>query len=1216
MPKSLSDLICAVHKELSDEIDELCSSNALTKVSTSDYIEKQLPPAQRRVLSLSVSESEVSLIEELGEHCDYGKLKDLKGIFDNYHLLKEIRKQRDLLRRPGVDFKTGITVAGGRVVRSAPPDSSSAAKLRTMTMGLHDPSTSQKPLLANKAKSTGIPEIEFLRRCAPILCPSYPAGVSSWYSAIDSEGTGAVTWAKFVRYLQSTCEELRTSLHREEQLAKHVRYSDIPLGHLQSSPPYRVLRVQQSQVSFYVLCSDGNVREVSKVTLKVSDVVHYHDVCDPHPTDIKFCSERSQLFVALPTGIVFVYDTTGHLNRQGNILKIFRTGQRHPYDERGWSHTGGVATMSKTTKFDPLHMMLPEKGVRIREMPTALEAMCDVFPLALSGCSCGRAMGGLCICKFKSIPPGQLCVVEPAFSGTKDPYFFAGFDSGHISLYKPPMVCPVVRAPRKTAMISKPFDARPTCLKYCDTFSDLRGLLASSSEGHLSLLDVETSDVVMTFRDGRDGYDDGGGWLHGCRPVDRFDVSKQMAVVASCGSMRGISLWSASMRRKLVTFHDHRGPVQSLCFNQDLFQIVSIGTDRTLRVWDIRNMKPLQVLVDRGERVDGQMYSELSYDTTYHRLVAWTGAPYVYQLVDDNIASRNATNLSPVTNLHIAEDEDARYRRLIVAAGTTVSVWMLATGSLEVLVETGSPVGSITIESSKKSIYVVLGESTIAKYVVGSQTIASRRSLCGESGISVIHALAFMRKPSRRSASSNGESHNEELFDSYVVVGGNNGTIALIADRGADALPFQTLVLEQHEHIVAPVGDITALLVTRRGNGLVAATSNGYLVLLGLEREGLVVKKIDRYRSVLSVMTEHVDNMPRQRVSSAPLTSSAASLWRRAVSATRKEFTLRAQEFTKFRYSAQEQMQSCVDCISELNTASSEEGQLPPVRLAAGLANGDLRIMQACAVSTHNDTSSWECVACFPASTADGCGFKLATSEEFPDRVWVADESGAVCEFALEATNEEKTSFEPLSRGPKYFLNVPVKLMYVWQFACGTSWVTMSSGLMCVGLENGRTSTIEVSTRAVVWGAEVVGRPSPAELVLKHRFQYALPQPSESRKNPSPASLPKFARAVAKVVALHSAVHGSSLSSPQPLPPSMTEESGSRDTFLSIVLKNAPAHLREGALRDSCDDDATSALSRKVDSLRFSRGEGNEDLHRTCFHKLRLNDVSQLLSRK
>ncbi|CUG91801.1 WD40 repeat-containing protein, putative, partial [Bodo saltans] len=515
---------------------------------------------------------------------------------------------------------SGASAAASMIVRvqSAP---TASAKLTQMQLGLHhntrgpvDASAAATGITVPRSGHVGVPEKVFLDRIAPIMCPTYPKGTASWYNSIDTNSAGSVTWVKFARYLQTYYEAVRAKAQRDATLSQHVRYDDIPIGRLQRGPPYRAIQVRESRTQFFLLCTDGCARAVSKDTMKAVDIVHYADPGDPHPIDIKVQLERNQLYVCLPNGFVFVYDITGHLTRQGNITRVFRIGEDHPYNDKGWDKNGGIAVMPKLAKFDPLHMQLPDNGSKYREIPTAIVTGCDVFPLSLHAhCRCGAVRVSLCVCGgLGVVARGQLTCVDPyqETPGSKDQLFFAGFEHGHIALYRPPAVCPVVSAPRKASFMAQPHNDRMTCLRYCNTFPDLRGLLTSSEGGHLALLDVDTAEVVVTFRDQLSDtmtLSDGGGWVNGCRPVHAFDVSQQMPIIGSCGHMRGVTLWSATMRRKIGSFHDHRGPVHSLCFNQSAYHLITIGGDRTMRIWDIRTMKAVQVVVDR-ERVDSQFF--------------------------------------------------------------------------------------------------------------------------------------------------------------------------------------------------------------------------------------------------------------------------------------------------------------------------------------------------------------------------------------------------------------------------------------------------------------------------------------------------------------------------------------------------------------------------------------------------------------------------------
>lgn len=1173
--------------------------------------------------------------------CNFGQLLDIKAVFDNFNVF-----DHNTLR----SFSTKKMVSRAH---SAPVEQKVrpvATSLALLTLG-HTAAQSD----ARIAKEGSIPERNFVELLGPTLCGSFPKDVLAWYSSVDTNGTGQVTWAKFSRYLQQSIECHRMASKNDELLATCLRYNDVPLDPTLRSPHFRVTRVcDGGRGAFFILCTDGCVREVCKKTLKVTDVVHYSEESgEPHPVDVRWSAERNQLFVALPTGFVYVYDTTGHLSRQGNILKAYRIGPALSYDVKGWNHTGGTAPMVKTVKFDPLHMEWPDNGQRLQEIPRFLRSTIDVIPLSQHpGCRCGGS-NGLCLCPPLTLRDANISSIEPyqEVQGSKDPIFFVGFDNGHVALYKPPMVQPVVSGSRKASIIVRPFESRVTCMKHCDTFSDLRGLLSSSSDGDLSLIDIETCEVVMTFRDARDSSEvaatDGGGWLNGTRPVSRFDVSRKSPLIASCGHMRGVSLWSATMRRKVASFHDHRGPIMGMCFNCHTNHLLTTGADRTIRVYDIRMMRAVQVIIDR-ERPDTLTYSDISYDESYRRVVAWTGAPYVYTLKDESSAAvasaaaqagpqsqeeptaevevgqlPSTSNLDPVSFVLSCTKNEVDY--FLQASGCSLTLWHCSTGSIETMLTANLPIVAVALDALGLKAYVGLDDGTVAQYVIGAQSFSREMRLRS----TMIRSMTMLRK---RTLSS-------EFGNAYLVVGGCRGTISLFPDRstGGVITAHHTITIDHSCPNLAPCGDVISLAVVS-DRFLLFGSSAGCIGVLSCESDGIVLRRIIKLEGLLTSMSHGVDSatlsqrsilrsdtglraLVSRAVSAPP--SHSAELWRRAVLATQREQSLNATKFTKFRYEAQEQVQVMVDSIGHLADVSGE-----CCYFLCGFGNGDCRIAMSPLYGRipTDGSKPIDFVACFPASSADGCAFTVLIGKPFGNDAssafWIGDDQGVLVEYHLtikveqaqigespfvaECRDSLDTSPDRITAGPKYFYqtNLQLRIFCAWRYPCSITSLTSvgdGSGNLIIGLGNGKSSALSLDSRDAVWG--VLPEPNEVELVQSHRYTKTFSHGGHAIVPRRKSLAPQYQRSLSRV-AFKKSVGANDEETDEKS--AGEKEAANRSKYLQIVMRKAPTQLREAVLRLEGEEEVKSLAS----NLRYRDREKDDALDNACFSRLRLNNVS------
>jgi len=69
--------------------------------------------------------------------------------------------------------------------------------------------------------------------------------------------------------------------------------------------------------------------------------------------------------------------------------------------------------------------------------------------------------------------------------------------------------------------------------------------------------------------------------------------------MASCGEERHITLWNPYTKSSAITYlYGHNSAVQDVVLNEDKFQLISLGTDKVIKVWDVRNYRCMQTIID------------------------------------------------------------------------------------------------------------------------------------------------------------------------------------------------------------------------------------------------------------------------------------------------------------------------------------------------------------------------------------------------------------------------------------------------------------------------------------------------------------------------------------------------------------------------------------------------------------------------------------------
>ena len=115
-----------------------------------------------------------------------------------------------------------------------------------------------------------------------------------------------------------------------------------------------------------------------------------------------------------------------------------------------------------------------------------------------------------------------------------------------------------------------------TKIKYIE---DLNYILTSSFDGSLHFHEIDN--LIYKKRSFS---------LHQ-KGVNSFVYSERHRFVASCGEERHIIMWDPFTRRAITYLTSHTTSVHDLTINDDRHHLISLGTDKVVKIWDIRTYK-------------------------------------------------------------------------------------------------------------------------------------------------------------------------------------------------------------------------------------------------------------------------------------------------------------------------------------------------------------------------------------------------------------------------------------------------------------------------------------------------------------------------------------------------------------------------------------------------------------------------------------------------
>lgn len=81
--------------------------------------------------------------------------------------------------------------------------------------------------------------------------------------------------------------------------------------------------------------------------------------------------------------------------------------------------------------------------------------------------------------------------------------------------------------------------------------------------------------------------------------INSFVYSVKHKQVASCGEERHIILWEPYTLQPLNYLNGHNTSVSALDVNDDRNHLISLGTDKVVKIWDTRHYECIQTIVDR-----------------------------------------------------------------------------------------------------------------------------------------------------------------------------------------------------------------------------------------------------------------------------------------------------------------------------------------------------------------------------------------------------------------------------------------------------------------------------------------------------------------------------------------------------------------------------------------------------------------------------------------
>ena len=125
-------------------------------------------------------------------------------------------------------------------------------------------------------------------------------------------------------------------------------------------------------------------------------------------------------------------------------------------------------------------------------------------------------------------------------------------------------------------------------LTRCRYIADLNSIITSSTNGEIRLWGADDMKMHSVYQ-------------HTCG-VHNFDWSSVLRTLAFCGGDREVTLWNPYSKTKQATLHGHSAIVVQVAFDDANHQLVTLAKDLSVRVWDMRAQRVIQIFRDDSEQ--------------------------------------------------------------------------------------------------------------------------------------------------------------------------------------------------------------------------------------------------------------------------------------------------------------------------------------------------------------------------------------------------------------------------------------------------------------------------------------------------------------------------------------------------------------------------------------------------------------------------------------
>lgn len=167
-------------------------------------------------------------------------------------------------------------------------------------------------------------------------------------------------------------------------------------------------------------------------------------------------------------------------------------------------------------------------------------------------------------------------------------------------------------------------------------------------------------------------------YIHVPKGIKCFDFCRRPSFLVTGGRDKIIRLWNPYVLSKPAgSLHGHNTGIVSLIVNHEESHLISLSEDKTIKIWNVRNLNCLQTLMDKVPHRPENIISAMFFDSINRQLITGSNKLETWPLYKN---TRHAIARSHDAGIVAAMFNENFHQVVSGCQNSTVCIWDLASG--------------------------------------------------------------------------------------------------------------------------------------------------------------------------------------------------------------------------------------------------------------------------------------------------------------------------------------------------------------------------------------------------------------------------------------------------------------------------------------------------------------------------------------------------------